>query len=182
MHELYGKTLLIVGLGGIGQAIATRAAAFAMRVWGSRRHPQPTPGVAQVVSADGWQALLPEADYVVLALPLTPDTRQIINAKTLRQMRPHSYLINIARGGLVDEAALAEAVQAGVIGGAALDTLSSEPLPPDSPLWALDTVFISPHCAWASPQMRPRSIELFLTNLERYRAGQPLHNIVRQDD
>lgn len=178
LQELMEATLLIIGAGGIGQAIAQRASAFGMRVWGSRRNPQPLPGFERVVSATEWRSLLPEADYVVVATPLTPETRGMINAEVLRLMRPNAYFINIARGAVVDEAALITALQEGWIAGAGLDTFSTEPLASDSPFWSLPNVFITPHCSGSSPQVNQRTIELFLDNLTRYRSGMPLRNVV----
>ncbi|HMQ32723.1 MAG TPA: D-2-hydroxyacid dehydrogenase [Chloroflexaceae bacterium] len=178
LRELYEATLLILGIGGIGGAIAERAAAFGMRVWGSRRSQRPTPHAERVVTGDEWRALLPEADYVVVAAPLTPETRGMVDAAALAAMKPTAYLINIARGQLVDEAALAEALRAGRIGGAALDTFEQEPLPADSPLWGLPNVTITPHATANSPRMRERQIALFLDNLQRFRNGQPLRNVV----
>ncbi len=176
--ELTDAVLLIVGMGGIGQAIATRAAAFGMRVWGSRRHPCDMPGVERVVGADGWRELLPAADYVVLAMPLTAETRRVFDAAALRSMRSSAYLINVARGAVIDEEALIVALREEWIAGAALDTFETEPLPPDSPLWDLPNVVLTPHCTSSSPRARQRSIALFLDNLERYRNGQPLRNVV----
>ncbi|MBD3880966.1 D-2-hydroxyacid dehydrogenase [Phormidium tenue FACHB-886] len=180
LQEVMGKTLLIVGAGSIGQAIAQRAAAFEMRVWGSRWNPQPLPSFEKVVGAEEWRSLLPQADYVVLATPLTPETKGIIDADVLRSMRPSAYLINIARGAVVDEAALLTALQQGWIAGAALDTFCTEPLPPDSLFWSLPNVFVTPHCSGLSPQINERTIALFLDNLSRYQAGKPLQNVVDQ--
>jgi phosphoglycerate dehydrogenase-like enzyme len=176
--ELYGRTMLIIGLGQIGQAIATRAAAFGMRVIGSRRRPTPTAGVDMVVGEGEWRPLLGEADYVVLAAPLTAATRGMIGAAELAAMRPDAYLINIARGEIVDEAALVEALRAGKLAGAGLDVFAQEPLPQASPLWELPNVFLTPHISWSSPEIWPRVIELFLDNLRRYVAGEPLRNVV----
>lgn len=178
MDELYGATVLIIGLGSIGQAIAQRAAAFGMRVWGSRRNPQPLPYTEQVVGAGNWRQLLPQADYVIIATPLTPETRGMFDAAALQEMRPDAFLINIARGAIIDEAALLTALRENWIAGAALDVFDSEPLPPDSPFWSLPNVFVTPHCSWTSPHMRQRVAELFLDNLDRYRTGMPLRNIV----
>lgn len=178
LSEVMDKTLLIIGAGHIGQEIAQRASAFGMHVWGSRRQPQPTPGFERVVGADEWRSLLPEADYVVLATPLTTETRGMIDAAALGAMRPHAYLINIARGAVVDEAALIAALKEGWIAGAGLDTFHTEPLPTDSPLWSLPNVFITPHCTGMSPQVVERTIALFLDNLTRYRTGKPLRNVV----
>lgn len=178
LHELYEQTLLIVGIGGIGEAIAARAAALGMRVLGSRRSPRPMPGVELVVGGDEWRALLPEADYVVLATPLTPETRRMFDAAAFAAMKPGAYLINIARGEIIDNEALLAALRTGPIAGAALDTFEVEPLPDDSPLWGMPNVTITPHTTANSPRMRERQIALFLANLQRFRAGTPLLNLV----
>lgn len=178
LQELLGATVLIIGAGGIGQEIAKRASAFGMRVWGSRKHPEPLPNFDRIVGAKEWQSLLPEADFVVLALPLTPETKSIIDAEVLRAMRPSAYLINIARGALVDEAALLTALTEGWIAGAGIDAFVTEPLPPDHPLWSVPNLFVTPHISWNSPYTRTRTANLFLDNLHRYRTGQPLQNVV----
>jgi phosphoglycerate dehydrogenase-like enzyme len=180
IQELLDKTLLIIGAGGIGQEIASRAKAFGMRIFGSRRHPQPLPNFDKVVGADEWKALLGEADYVVIATPLTWATKGMIDAEVLHLMRNSGYLINIARGAIVDEFALVKALQDGEIAGAALDTVFTEPLPAESPLWSLPNVFITPHCSGNSPRVKERSLALFLDNLTRYRQGKPLRNVVDQ--
>lgn len=180
LQEISGATLLIIGAGSIGQAIAQRASAFEMRVWGSRRQPQPLLGFERVVGADEWRSLLPKADYVVLATPLTPETRGLFDRQALRSMRASAYLINIARGAVVDEAALLTALQEGWIAGAGLDTFDTEPLPPESPFWLLPNVVITPHCSGMTPRIVDRTIDLFLDNLDRYRSGQPLRNVVDQ--
>ncbi|MGI0491390.1 D-2-hydroxyacid dehydrogenase [Alkalinema pantanalense CENA528] len=178
LQELSEATVLIIGAGGIGQAIAQRASGFGMRVWGSRKHPAPHPHFEKVVGANQWHELLPEADFVVLALPLTPETKHIINADVLKLFRPSAYLINIARGGLVDEVALLTALQQGWITGAAIDAFATEPLPPENPLWSAPNLFVTPHISWSSPRSRRRVVDFFLANLERYRQGQPLKNVV----
>ncbi|MEH2378354.1 MAG: D-2-hydroxyacid dehydrogenase [Nostoc sp.] len=180
IQELLDKTLLIIGAGGIGQEIASRAKAFGMRIFGSRRHPQPQPNFDKVVGADEWKALLGEADYVVIATPLTWETKGMIDAEVLHLMRPSAYLINIARGAIVDEFALVKALEDGEIAGAALDTVFTEPLPAESPLWSLPNVFITPHCSGNSPRVKERSLALFLDNFTRYRQDKPLRNIVDQ--
>ncbi|MBC6435544.1 D-2-hydroxyacid dehydrogenase [Nostoc sp. HG1] len=180
IQELLDKTLLIIGAGGIGQEIASRAKAFGMRIFGSRRHPQPLPNFDKVVGADEWKALLGESDYVVIATPLTWDTKGMIDAEVLRLMRKSAYLINIARGAIVDEFALVKALEDGEIAGAAIDTVFTEPLPPENPLWSLPNVFITPHCSSNSPRVKERSLALFLDNFTRYHQGQPLRNIVEQ--
>jgi phosphoglycerate dehydrogenase-like enzyme len=177
-QELYEHTLLILGAGGIGQAIAERAAAFGMRVWGSRRSPRPVSGVERVVAMDGWRPLLPEVDYLVIAAPLTEETRGMVDAAALAALKPSAFLINIARGAIVDEPALIAALAEGRLAGAALDTFEQEPLPPESPLWTLPNVIITPHATAGSPRMRERQIDLFLENLRRFRNGEPLRNVV----
>ncbi|MFV9507269.1 MAG: D-2-hydroxyacid dehydrogenase [Oscillochloridaceae bacterium umkhey_bin13] len=180
LQELYGATMLILGIGGIGTAIAERAAAFGMRVWGSRRRSSaaPTPYAERIVTGDAWRALLPEADYVVVAAPLTPETRHMVDAAALAAMKPSAYLINIARGGLVDETALLAALQAGQISGAALDTFEQEPLPATSPFWELPNVVVTPHATANSPRMHERQVALFLENLRRALRNEPLVNVV----
>ncbi|PSB66953.1 D-2-hydroxyacid dehydrogenase, partial [filamentous cyanobacterium CCP1] len=132
----------------------------------------------KVVGTAEWRSLLPEADYVVLATPLTPETKGLFDEAALRLMRPSSYFINIARGAVVDEPALIRALSEGWIAGAGLDTFATEPLPPESLLWGLPNVFITPHCSGMSPKIVDRTIALFLDNLQRYRTGQPLRNVV----
>ncbi|MFQ4141284.1 D-2-hydroxyacid dehydrogenase [Chlorogloeopsis sp. ULAP02] len=178
LEELYNKTLLIVGAGNIGQEIALRAKAFGMRIWGSRRHPEPLPNFDKIVGVNEWRSLLGEADYVVVATPLTPETKGLINAEVLRLMNPNAYLINIARGAIIDESALLTALSEGWIAGAGLDTFVTEPLPPESPFWSLPNVFVTPHCSALTPQLRNRIVALFLDNLARYRHGEPLRNVV----
>jgi phosphoglycerate dehydrogenase-like enzyme len=178
LAELYGASMLILGIGGIGQAIAERATSFGMRVWGSRRSNQPTPFVERVVTGDDWRALLPATDYLVVAAPLTAATRGMVDATVFAALRPSAYLINVARGPLVDEAALVTALKAGQIAGAALDTFDQEPLPPESPLWQLPTLTITPHATANSPRMHERQVALFLENLARYRSARPLINVV----
>jgi phosphoglycerate dehydrogenase-like enzyme len=178
LQELYNKNLLIIGTGSIGREIAVRAKAFGMNVFGSRLRPDPLPNFDLIVSADEWRSLLPKADYVVIATPLTPKTRGLIDAEALQLMSKNAYLINIARGAIVDEDALLTALREGWIAGAGLDTFTVEPLPPDSLFWSLPNVFITPHCSALTPRLRDRIVELFLDNLTRYRNGKPLRNIV----
>ncbi|MEH2327154.1 MAG: D-2-hydroxyacid dehydrogenase [Nostoc sp.] len=178
LEELADANLLILGTGNIGKAIASRAKAFGVTVWGSRRHPEPLPNFDKVVGANQWRSLLPAADYVVIATPLTPETKGLIDAAALRSMRQSAYLINIARGAIVDEAALLTALREGWIAGAGLDTVATEPLPPESPLWTLPNAFITPHCSALSPRLKERIAQLFIDNLKRYQTGQPLRNVV----
>ncbi|ARV62663.1 hydroxyacid dehydrogenase [Nostocales cyanobacterium HT-58-2] len=176
--ELWDATLLIIGAGGIGQEIAARAKGFGMKILGSRRHPEPLPNFDKVVGANEWRTLLSEAHYVVIATPLTWETKGLIDETVLRSMRSDAYLMNVARGAVVDEPALITALKEGWIAGAGLDTVISEPLSPESPLWSLPNVFVTPHCTGHSPRVKERTLALFLDNLSRYRNGRPLRNVV----
>jgi len=177
--EVNGLTLGIVGLGGIGSEVARRAKAFGMRVLAVRRRPdRPSPFAEEVRGSDALPWLLAESDFVALCTALTPQTRHLIAEPELRQMKPTAYLINIGRGGLVDEAALIAALQEGRLAGAGLDVFEREPLPPDSPLWDMPNVLVSPHLAGSSPRSHARLMELFCENLRRYLAGEELRNVV----
>ncbi len=131
-----------------------------------------------VLTPEGLGQLLPEADYVLVAAPATAETRRLIGEAELQLMKPSAVLINVARGSLVDQAALTAALQGGRLRGAGLDVFEAEPLPPDSPLWAMPNVIISPHCSASSPENKRRNIELFVKNLKRWRKGEPLLNPV----
>lgn len=123
---------------------------------------------------------MPEVDYIVVATPLTAETKGLIDEKVLRSLPSHAYLINVGRGAVVDESALTKALTEGWIAGAGLDTVSIEPLPPESSLWSLPNLFITPHTSAISPALKGRIANLFLDNLERYRTGQPLQNVVNK--
>lgn len=196
--ELRDVTVGIVGLGSIGQAVASLATAFGCRIIATRRHagsapsagpgaeseaddpshPLPTPRIERILPPERLSELLAESDFVVLALPLTADTTDLFDAHTLGQMKPGAWLINVARGGLVDERALVRALREGPLGGAVLDAFRDEPLAPDSPLYGLTNCLITPHTSWSSGRVVLRSVELFCENLRLYRAGQPLRNVV----
>lgn len=178
LDDLDGKTILILGLGHIGRAIAQRANAFNMRVLGCRRHPQPTEGVTQVLGPEKWRSVVSESDYIVIAVPLTPVTRGMFDRAALNTMKREAYLVNIARGGLVDELALLETLQDGRIAGAALDTFVREPLPGEHPFWSCPNLFVTPHISWSSPTAREHMLSLFLENLRRYTAGEEMLNCV----
>ncbi len=177
--SLVGRTIGIVGYGEIGHCVNARARGFGFRVIGTRRHPRPTPELDAVYPADQLDRLLAEADYVVVLTPLTAETRGLIGAAQLRQMKPTAWLINVARGEVVDEAALIEALRGGRIAGAALDVFAQEPLPPDSPLWSLPNVLITPHSGGVSfPRFHQEIMAQFVDNLGRYVRGEPLANLV----
>ncbi len=180
--DLTRKTLGIVGLGGIGEAAARVAQAFGMRVVGLRRTPGAAPHVDQVRPPEELHDLLAESDYVVLSVPLTDATRHLIGARELEAMPRHAVLINVARGGVVDEPALIAALRERRIRGATLDVVSQEPLPPESPLWALDNCVLTPHDSGWSPRAGERLSALFLDNLRRYLGGEPLRNEVGESD
>lgn len=183
--ELRGKTVGIVGLGQIGSEAARLARAVGCRVVASRRSAteprEETDGVDLLLPPGELPRLLAESDFVVLAAPATPETTALINAETLRQMKPSAFVINIARGSLVDEAALSEAIKAGTIAGAALDVFEPEPLPSESELWRAPQVLVTPHISNASEHISRRHVNLFLDNLHRYLAGEPLRNLVPRD-
>ncbi len=174
--ELTGLTCGIVGLGGIGAAVARLAKAFGMRVIATKRIAVDDPNVELLLAPDRLDELLSASDFVVLALPLSDETRGMIGAAELAKMRERALLINVARGGIVDEPALIDALRDRRIGGAVLDVASEEPLPPESPLWELPNCVVTPHDSAWSPLATPRQTELFLDNLARYVAGEPLLN------
>lgn len=176
VFELAGKTLLLVGVGHIGERIALLADALGMHVLGVRRHQgEPVPHVQRMGSLD---ELLPEADFVVLTVPLTEETKHMIGVAELAAMKDSAYLINIGRGGTVDEDALISALKTRLIAGAGLDVFEVEPLPTDSPLWKLDNVLITSHYSGATPEYARRAFAIFIDNLARYERGEELQNVV----
>jgi phosphoglycerate dehydrogenase-like enzyme len=199
-RELRDLTIGIVGYGSLGRAIASLATAFGSRVVALRRHPDAPaaaavttdgtkdatdadlfavePKLDRVYGPDGLHALLAESDIVVLAAPLTAETDGFIDDAAIGAMRRDAWLINVARGRLVDDTALVRALTEDRIGGVALDTFREEPLPQASPLWELPNVIVTPHTSWSSARVLDRSIDLFCDNLRRFRAGAPLRNVV----
>lgn len=171
--ELGGQTLLIVGLGRIGQRAAGLAKAFGMKVIGVRRNPDSGGGPADSVHAFAELAgLLPQADFVLLTCPLTPETENMIDSASLAAMRPDAYLINMARGRCVDETALIAALEEGRIAGAALDTVHEEPLPESSPLWTAKNLFITPHTGGETQNYEDNIVDILLENLGRLARGE----------
>jgi phosphoglycerate dehydrogenase-like enzyme len=179
-RELRGSTVGIVGMGRIGEEVGRLCAAFGARVLGLRRSPaaEPPSGVKRVFGTDGLDQLLAESDYVILALALNSTSRGLIGRRELGLMKSSAILVNVARGDVVDEAALTDALRERQIAYACLDTFQKEPLPTDSPLYDLPNVFITPHNSASSPHMEERVIELFLDNLGRLARGEPLLNVV----
>jgi len=171
--ELGGKTLLIVGLGDIGGRLARLAKAFGMRVTGLRHDPGKGAGAADAVHPMGeLRALLPQADFVALTCPLVRETENLIDAAALGGMKRSAYLINVARGRCVDEAALVETLSRGGIAGAALDVTIEEPLAPDSPLWTIDTALITPHTAGETRRYEDNVLDILEDNLDRLWRGE----------
>lgn len=172
-REVRGATLVILGMGSIGGELAKMAEGAGMRVVGIRR-----------TARDG--ALAPErlrevasqADYLAVCAPLTPETRGIVSAELIARLPAHAWVINIARGPIVDEAALLSACRDGRIGGAAIDAWWKEPLPADSEWWTLPNVIVSPHVSWSSERVRERSVALIVENMRRFKAGAELLNVV----
>jgi phosphoglycerate dehydrogenase-like enzyme len=184
VRELSECHALIVGTGGIGSAVATRLGAFGCRSTGVRRRVELgiPPGFHRVVCFDQIDAELPGADIVVLAMPLTPLTKGLLSSPRLDCLPRGAIVVNVARGALLDEEALANGLASGRLRGAVLDVFDHEPLPPESPLWKLPNALITPHVAAVSPRMFwERELDLFLENWTRYRERQPLRNHVDKD-
>jgi phosphoglycerate dehydrogenase-like enzyme len=170
--ELGGHTLVIVGLGRIGLRLAALASAFGMRVVGVRRRSGSEPNVERIIAPAALAGALAEADFVALTCPLTPETEGLIDAAALAAMKPGAYLINVARGRVVDEVALIEALQAGRIAGAGIDTVHEEPLPAASPLWAMPQVLLTPHSAGETRAYETNVVDILLDNLARLERGE----------
>lgn len=186
LRGLFGRTVGIVGLGHTGSELALRVKAMGMRVLGYRRSAaSPPPGVDRLYCAedgDTLDELLADSDFVVLAVPLNNATHHLIGRRELSLMKRSAYLVNMARGAVIDEAALTEALYEGRIGGAGLDTFTQEPLPADSPLWDAPNTLITPHSTPQVPDRTGRSIDIISENIRRYRAGEPLLNQLRPND
>jgi phosphoglycerate dehydrogenase-like enzyme len=179
VFELAGRRVLLVGLGAIGGRFAEAAAALGMEVVALRARPELGSGAAaRVAGIDSLRDELPHADFVVITAPLTPATRHLIGEREIALMKPSSYIFNIGRGPVIDEAALVRALQEGRIAGAGLDVFEQEPLPAESPLWALPNVIVTAHYAGVSPRYGERLWAIFLDNLARYLDGKPLRNVV----
>ena len=171
--ELYGKTLGIFGFGTIGKAVAEIAKAFGMKVIASVRRPQVYDGV-EFVDTD---RLFSEADYLTLHCPLTEETRRFINRETLAKMKPTAVIINTARGGVIEEDALTEALNSKRIRGAGIDVLDTEPMRPNHPYLTAKNCYITPHVAWASIEARTRLIDLVAENVKAFKNGTPINQV-----
>ncbi|HEY6420898.1 MAG TPA: D-2-hydroxyacid dehydrogenase [Candidatus Binataceae bacterium] len=196
VDELRGHTLGVIGYGSIGRETARIAAALGMRVLALKRNPAVHEDPGWVPAALGDRegtiperyfgpsecaAILAESNYVTVTLPLTPHTRKFIGAHELAAMRPGTYIVNIGRGEVIDERALADTLRAGKIGGAGLDVFEHEPLEAESPLWGMENVILTPHMSGANRGYFEKACQLFADNLRRFRAGQPLFNLVDPD-
>jgi phosphoglycerate dehydrogenase-like enzyme len=180
-RELSELTVGIIGYGSIGEEVARLLQPFGCRILATRRHPERGAGEAanvELFALDDLHEVLRGSDIVVVAAPLTEATAGLIGAEQLADMREDAWLINIARGRLIDELALRRALESGWIGGAVLDVFSEEPLSPESPLYRTPNVIITPHTSWASDRVVERTVDLFVDNLRRDRAGEPLRNVV----
>ena len=175
---LHGRTLTIIGLGDIGRAIARAGTALGMRVIGVSRSGKKERGVAAVFRPSAIASALRQADFVVIVLPLSGETRGLIGEAELRAMKPSGWLVNIGRGAVINEAALVRALGAGQIAGAILDVFETEPLPPGHPLWTLPNVVITPHIA--GPSVPAEIAPVFNDNLRRYLAGRRLRHLVNR--
>jgi phosphoglycerate dehydrogenase-like enzyme len=179
-RELGSLTVGIVGYGSIGSEVARLLAPFETKILATRRHPErgaDQPNV-ELLATDQLDELLRRSDVVVVAAPLTEETAGMIGAPQLREMREQAWLVNIARGRLIDELALRRALESGWIGGAVLDVFTDEPLSGESPLYGTPNLILTPHTSWSSDQVVERSVRLFVENLERFAAGTPLENVV----
>jgi phosphoglycerate dehydrogenase-like enzyme len=174
-QELFNTDALVLGYGALGRAIGDRLKPFGVRVTGVRRRPSGEPGV---LGLDEWRSQLSGFDWVIVAVILTPDTRHLIGAAEFAAMRSSAWLVNISRGGVVDQEALLLSLQRGAIGGACLDVTDPEPLPRESALWRCSNVILTPHSSWSSPNFDSRSATLFLELLEQFRRGGSLQNTV----
>ncbi|MGD8319945.1 MAG: D-2-hydroxyacid dehydrogenase [Gemmatimonadota bacterium] len=180
--DLEGRTVVVLGMGAIGTEVARRARAFGMRVVGVKRRPKgadpATLSVDELHGPDALGDLLPRADFLVLVAPHTDETEGMVGARELAALPAGAVLVNIGRGALVDEPTLVEHLRSGHLGGAYLDVFAEEPLPPDSPLWDMPDVLVSPHSASTSDRENARITDLFCDNLRRFLDGRPLRNVL----
>lgn len=179
--ELNGLTCGIIGLGYSGADLALKCKAFHMRVVGIRRTPRETPNVDVVYPVEQLHELLAESDFVVMTAPRTPETKGMLGEAEFRAMKSTAYYVCFSRGGIADDAAVLRALNEGWIAGAGLDAHSREPLPADSPFWTAPNTIITPHNGATTPGTRQRGVDIFVENLRRYLAGEPLHNVVNKE-
>ncbi len=179
LTELAGKTLLLLGVGAIGERTAKLAQAFEMQVIGIRNNPKKSsPHVNKMVGREQLLEVIPQADFIVSTLPSTPETHHFINKKAIQQMKSTAFVVNIGRGDNIEETALLDALKSNAIAGAALDVFEQEPLPTEAPHWDLPNLTITSHYSGSSPHYHQRALAILLDNLERYKNGEQLRNIV----
>jgi phosphoglycerate dehydrogenase-like enzyme len=177
-RRLAAHTVLIVGTGGIGRALARMLEPLEARIVAVNRSGKPMPGAVLTGPSDALAELVPDADFIVLAPPLTPETRHLFNAEMIARMKPEAWIVNVGRGGLIDTAALVEALRARTIGGAGLDVTDPEPLPDGHPLWGMDNVIITSHTANTYSMAMPALAALIKENVARFARGEELDGLV----
>lgn len=177
-EPLVGKTLGILGLGAVGQELARKADALELKVIGTKRSPAPIRHVTKVYPPEATDEVLGASDFVLLLLPPTPDTENFMNAKRFRAMRRSAYFLNFARGALIVDEDLIEAVRSKTIAGAVLDVFRKEPLPSDHPFWTTEGILVLPHIGGLHPQRDEAVAEVFIANARRFLAGEPLETVV----
>ncbi|WP_298837262.1 D-2-hydroxyacid dehydrogenase [uncultured Roseobacter sp.] len=178
VSPLRGRVLVIAGMGQTGQALAARAKAFGMQVYGTRARPAPMENTDAVIAPEALPELLSRADYIAVCTPLTKATHGLLGQREFDAVKRGAVLANVSRGGVVDEAALQRALMDGRLAGAALDVFATEPLPADHPFWRMPSVIVSPHCSSVYEGWEAASFEMFLENLRRWVEGKPLCNVV----
>ena len=178
VEKLQGKTIAIIGLGKTGEAVARRARAFGMTTLGIRARPKAMADVDEVHGTDALAIILGRADFIVCCVPLSSTTRGLLDAAAFAAMKPQAVLVDISRGGVIDETALLSALKNGAIRGAALDVFATEPLPAEHPFWGFDNVIVTPHCAAVYDGWEEQAVRMFAENLTRYRNGDRLQNVV----
>lgn len=181
LDELYGKTAAIIGLGSVGSVIANRLKAMGMTIYGVKQSMNAKSDVDRLFPPDALYELLPSADFVIVTLPLTPETKNLFSKKAFEAMKPSAFFINVSRGPVVNEADLVEALHSGAIGGAALDVFCEEPLPVDSPLWDAPNLLITPHHAATSLLYMERAIDVFIDNLKAFPDTAKMKNIIDKE-
>ena len=179
-RDLQDSSVLLLGFGDVGRAVWERVRPFGVAATAVRRHPVAETGI-EVLGPDAWRSRIGEFDWVIVTAPLSSQTRSMIGAAELADMKADAWLLNVSRGGIVDQSALTAALRAGTIGGAYLDVTDPEPLPAHSQLWAMPNVIVTPHSSWLSPRFPWRAAELLADNLRRWCAGQSLRNVVDLD-
>lgn len=176
--ELATKHVVVIGAGHIASETAARLRPFGVRLTCVRKSVEPHPSFDETVAVNALRDVAPSCDWLIVAVPLSNETRHLVGRDLLAALPPAARLINVARGEIVDEAALIDALRERRIAGAALDVFEREPLPAESPLWAMENVLVLPHTSWRSPRVKERQLALFVDNLRRFLNGEPMRNVV----